>query len=222
MITEAINYLAVAQKLPEDSIAIFHNVTWDDYEELLAQVGEAAGMRISFNDGTLKIMTLSHAHEKYADFIKRLVSTLSLRLRINILFFGSATRKKQRVKKGVEPDGSFYVQSAAMIGNRINIDIAVDPPPDVVLEVDVHHDSSDSDAIYAAFDVPEIWRYDGREVAILHLQEGRYVAQETSLALPMLNSKVLTEYMLRMHEEGELKAILAFDEWLQSLSRIAM
>jgi len=217
MITETANYLAVVAQLPEDSIVIFHNVTWEEYEELLAQVGEASGLRISYNDGTLKAMTLSHEHEKYVRFIDRLVSTLSLRLRINVLFFGSATMKKRKKNKGNEPDASFYVQTAAVIGNRMQLDLAVDPPPDVVVEVDIHHDSRDNYAIYAAFGVPEIWRYDGHEMTIHHLQQAEYVSAEKSRALPVLSSSVLTEYLRRMQQDGEFNAILAFDEWLQSL-----
>jgi Uma2 family endonuclease len=219
MITETANYLAVVEKMPADTVVIFHNATWADYEELLAQVGEASGLRISFNDGTLKVMTLSHEHEKYADFVKRLVSALSLRLRINILFFGSATMKKQKQTKGNEPDASFYVQTAAAIGNRIQLDLSVDPPPDVVVEVDIHHDSRDNYPIYAILGVPEIWRYDGQEMTILHLQEAGYVSAERSRALPLLTSQVLTAYLRRMQQEGEFNAILAFDEWLQSLPR---
>ncbi len=219
MSTDTTSYFAVVEAMPEDTIVIFHNVTWEEYEELLAQVGEAGGLRISFNDGTLKVMTLSDEHEKYAVFFNRLVSALSLRLHINILFFGSATMRKREKSKGNEPDASFYVQTAAKIGNRIHRDLAVDPPPDVVVEVDIHHDSRDNYPVYAALGVPEIWRYDGQEMTIYHLQEADYVSAETSRALPMLGSRVLTEYLKRMQQDGEFNAILAFDEWLQSLPR---
>ncbi len=217
MIAETANYLSIVDQMPADTVVIFHNSTWEDYEELLAHVGEASGLHVSFNDGTLKVMTVSSGHEKYVRFIDSLISSLRLRLRINILSHGSATMKR-KANKGNEPDASFYVQSAAAIGNRIDVDPAVDPP-DVVVEVDIHHDSRDNYPIYAAFGVPEIWRYDGHEMTILQLQRDGYVSAETSRALPMLTSGVLTEYLRRMTEEGEFKAIIAFDEWLQSLPR---
>jgi Uma2 family endonuclease len=217
MIAEATNYYTIVSQLPEDTEVIFHGVTWEGYEELLAQVGEAAGLRISFNDGTLKVMSLSSEHEKYVRFIERLISTLSLRLRINIVSFGSATMRKQRENKGNEPDACFYVQTAATIGNRIRLDFSIDPPPDVVLEVDIHHDSTDNDSIYAALGVPEIWRYDEWAMTIYHLEEGEYAPAETSRALPMLNGEILTEYMNRMRQDGEFETLLAFDGWLQSL-----
>jgi len=219
MITETTNYYAVVSQLPEDTEVIFHGATWEEYEELLDQVGEAAGLRISFNNGILKVMSLSPEHEKYVRFIERLISTLSLRLRINIVSFGSATMRKRRDSKGNEPDACFHIQTAAMIGNRIELDFSIDPPPDVVVEVDIHHDSTNNDAIYAALGVPEIWRYDGLEAAIFQLQGNVYVEAEASPALSMITSAVLTEYLALMRQEGEFVALLAFDEWLRSLPR---
>jgi Uma2 family endonuclease len=217
MIAEATKYYTIVSQLPEDTEVIFHGATWEEYEELLDQVGEAAGLRISFNDGTLKVMSLSSEHEKYVRFIEGLIVAIKLRLRINIVSFGSTTMRKRRKSKGNEPDACFYVQTAAVIGNRIELDFSIDPPPDVVLEVDIHHDSKGNDAIYAALGVPEIWRYDEWAMTIYHLQEGEYVVAEASRALPMLNGEILTEYMNRMLRDGEFEALLAFDGWLQSL-----
>ena len=219
MIAETANHFALVSQLPEDSVVIFHNVTWDEYEELLARVGEASGLRVSFSDGALKVMTLSDEHEKNVEFIKSLVGCIRLRFHVDILSFGSATMRRRKKTKGSEPDASFYIQNAAVIGTRTQRDLAVDPPPDVVVEVDIHHDSRDNYPIYAALGVPEIWRYDGQEMTIYRLHGSDYVLTEASLALPMLTTGVLTEYLSRMQKDGELSAIVAFDEWLQSLPR---
>jgi Uma2 family endonuclease len=162
MITATSNYYDLVSQLSEGEVAAFYNVTWEEYEELLAQVGKTRhGLRISYNDGTLKVMSVSSTHEKFADFIKILVAQIRFRLRINILFFGSATMRKKQKTKGNEPDACFCVQTATLIGNRIDLDFTVDPPSDVVVEVDIHHASTNNDPIYAALGVPEIWRYDG-------------------------------------------------------------
>ena len=134
---------------------------------------------------------------------------------MNIRFFGSATMRTRKKKKGSEPDACFYVQSASVIGNRIQIDFEVDPPPDIVVEVDVHHDSRDKFSIYAALGVPDIWRYDGEEFSIHHLQEDQYVNLEESVALPMLSSRALTDFLARLPKDGESQTLVAFDEWLQ-------
>jgi Uma2 family endonuclease len=219
MTTVTSNYYDVVSQMQEGDIRVFHHVAWDEYEELLEQVGEARGLRISYNDGTLKVMSLSLEHEKYATFITRLMSQLSFRLRINILFSGSTTMRKKKKSKGNEPDAGFYIQTASVIGNRLDLDFEVDPAPDVVVEVDIHHDSTGSDPIYAALGVSEIWRYDGLEATIWRLQGNDYIGAEASNALPMITSAILTEYLTRMKQEGEFAAIIAFDEWLQSLSQ---
>jgi Uma2 family endonuclease len=218
MITEpSINYFSIVSQMPPDASVVFHNVSWEEYEELLDQIGDANSLHISYNDGTLKVMSPSSFHEKYALFINRLISQISFRFRINILFFGTTTIRKRRKNKGKEPDACFYVQTADLIGHRIKLDFASDPPPDVVVEIDIHHDSRDSFQIYSALGVPEIWRYDGQEMTIYYLHQDEYVMAEASHALPMLTGRILADYLARMLQDGELAAIIAFDEWLQSL-----
>jgi Uma2 family endonuclease len=216
MSTLTMNYCELVEQLPADSTLILRYASWEDYEELLDAVGEAKGLRISYDGGTLQIMTISTKHEKYADLIKLLVGQLSLKLRIKILFFGSATMKKRRKQKGSEPDGCFYVQSADLISGKEDIDFNSDPPPDVVVEVDIHHDSLSKFPIYAALGVPEIWRYDGQALTIYHLKEDQYLTAESSQALPMLTSGTLTEFLNRSQHEDQYETLLAFEQWLQA------
>ena len=69
--------------------------------------------------------------------------------------------------------------------------------------------------IYAALGIHEIWRYDGHSLIIYNLQEGQYVPADASLALPMLTSKVLTEFLARVRREDQYDILLAFESWLQ-------
>jgi Uma2 family endonuclease len=121
MIAAPSNFYGLVSQLPEDTIVIFRGVTWEEYEELLDQVGEASGLRISYNDGILKVTSLSVEHEACVRFIEALIGAIRIGLRINIISTGSATIRKQRKKKGNEPDASFYVQSASAIGNRLDL-----------------------------------------------------------------------------------------------------
>ncbi len=198
MSTQITTYYEIVSQLPEDASVTFRDVSWDEYEELLEQVGEAPGLRISYDNGSLRVMTISAEHEKYTLFINSLIAGIRLRLRMDILAFGSATMRKPKRSAGHEPDACFYVQTAPLIGNRVQLDFETDPPPDIVVEVDVHHDSRSRFRVYGALGVPEIWRYDGQAMAIYHLsEEGRG-----------------QQYVER--RDGELSALLAFDEWLQS------
>jgi hypothetical protein len=86
MTTATSNIYDVVSQMSDGQVETFHNVAWDEYEELLEQVGETRhGLRISYNDGTLKVMSLSSEHEKIADFIKSLVVHIRLRFHMNIL-----------------------------------------------------------------------------------------------------------------------------------------
>ncbi len=214
---EPASHYDIIARLPEDTTVTFHHVSWEEYEELLTQVGEPAGLRISFDKGTLCAMTLSAQHEKYVRFTESLITAIRLRLRLKILGFGSATMRKRAESVGKEPDACFYIQTADQLGPRIQLDFAVDPPPDLAVEIDIHHDSLDKFPIYVELGVPEIWRYDGRALTIYHLQRKRYVKREASQALPMLTGKLLTDYLNRLQSEDEFQVLLAFDAWLAQL-----
>jgi len=216
MLAEAINYAEIISQLPADSFLIRENVSWEEYEDLLEQVGEATWLRIAYDDGTLEIITVGPKHEKYATFIEGLVGVIRLRLRMNIVFFGSSTMRKEKKRKGIEPDACFYVQTAEALGNRMDLDFEKDPPPDVAVEVDVTRHSISKFGIYAGLGVPEVWIYDLKELRIYLLEQDKYVPATESQALPMLSGPILTKFLSQLREAGELQAILAFDDWLQS------
>jgi Uma2 family endonuclease len=219
MMTETQNYFDIVSRLPENADLIFQNVSWDDYEALLDQVGEASGLRISYDRGRLRVMTLSAEHENIERFVEALIHTIRLRFRIPIRSFGSMTMKRRKRSKGNEPDCCFYVQNAQAIGNKMHLDFNIDPPPDIAVEIDIHHDSIDKLEIYAGLGVPEVWRYDGYQMAIYHLLEDEYAIGDTSQALPMLSSAVLTDFLNRLKTEGEFQSLLAFDEWLKTQNK---
>lgn len=202
-------------RMSADSVLVQHGISWNDYEELLDAVGEASSLRICYDEGTLQVMTPSSKHEHVAKLIERLVDRVSIRQRIKVLFYGSTTLKKESERKGAEPDACFYVQTADAVGTKEEIDFNADPPPDVVLEIDIHHESITKFPIYAAFGVPELWRYDGDSLTIYRLREGQYVLADASQALPILTSAVLTEFLARIPKEDQYEILSAFDEWLE-------
>jgi Uma2 family endonuclease len=220
MIAEAeevkVNYLELIEKLPANGILTLHNVSWEEYENLLQAVSETPSLRIAYDNGRMQVMTLSFKHEYYGDFIKRLVDRLNYILRIKVVFFGSATLKKQRQLTGAEPDACFYVQSAPIIGHKINLDLRIDPPPDVVLEVDIHHESFSRFHIYEGLGVPELWHYDEKKLTIYHLQEGHYEEVANSIAFPVLTNEVLTTFLMQSQSEGQDETLLAFEAWLRA------
>ena len=85
-----------------------------------------------------------------------------------------------------------------------------------MVEIDLHHDSISKFPIYAAFGVPELWRYDGDTLTIYQLREGKYVASAASPSLPLLTGAVLTEFLARSPKEDQYDILLAFEEWLKA------
>ena len=205
----------IIEQLPPKSSLILYEQTWEDYEQLLKSVGAASGLRISFDSGTLEIMTLSTEHETYARLLEKLIGVLSLRLNIDIESFGSATMRKSSAAKGIEPDACFYVQSIEQIGSKIRLDFSVDPPPDIVVEIDLYHESLDKFPIYAALGVAEIWRYAGDEFEIYKLTDGTYKSLEKSHSLPVLTAEFLGNLLNRSRQERQTQILKEFENWLK-------
>src|SRR6266446_3389038 len=219
IISQAEATVEMIGRMSADSVLVQHGISWNDYEELLDAVGEASSLRICYDEGTLQVMTLSQRHEKYSTLIERMVDRLSSFLRVRVLFYGSATMKKRQKQKGVEPDACFYVQNAPLVGTKDEIDFNTDPPPDVVVEIDLHHDSISKFPIYAALGVPEFWRFDGNVMTIYHLRQGQYQPSEASESLPLLTGAVLTEFLARTSKEDQYDILSAFEEWLKRQER---
>ena len=216
MSTAAISYIDVLDKLPADSSLELRHVPWDEYEALLEAVGEAKHLSISYDDGNLQIRTLSSEHENYQSIIDHLLVIVSLRRRIRILCFASSTIKAEEKGKGFEPDLCYYVQTAAVIGNKKHLDFGSDPPPDIVVKVDISDDSRSKFPIFAKFEIPEVWRYDGTALTMYELEQGRYIEISASRSLPLLTAALLGEFLDRSKREDQYETMLAFDEWLSA------
>jgi len=215
MTTQTVAYKELIERLTPEITLTLYGISWDTYEDLLETVGEAPALRISYNEGVVQIMTISFEHEFFAECISRLVDRLSSIRRIKIIFFGRATMKKQEKLKGAEPDACFYVKSAAAIGNKIRIDLNSDPPPDIVVETDIHHDSQSKLPIYAALGVPEVWRFDGKALTIHRLNNGQYIEAPRSEQLPIISGEIITRFLARAQSEDQDEALRAFEDWLR-------
>jgi len=208
------SYANAIAHLPAGGTLILHDVSWEDYEELLADLGANAGVRVSYENGRLEIMSPSLAHEVYKDLILYMARLVAEEMDVVLESGGSTTFKDHRLAQGAEPDNCFYVQNAGRIIGKAHIDITVDPPPDIVVEVDVSHESTAKLSFYAGIGAPELWRYDERRFRIYRLSEGRYIEAEASSALPLITSNALTSFLEQCKTEGQSKTLQSFREWL--------
>ncbi|MGA9772108.1 MAG: Uma2 family endonuclease [Blastocatellia bacterium] len=210
------DYLAAIAHLPAGAALRIDEVTWEEYEQLLADLGEAYAVRIFYDQGRMEIVAPNSIHEKPKSIIHRLVIALSDELDIDIEGFGSTTFREKLKAKGAEPDECFYVQNASsVIGKEEEIDLRYDPPPDIVVEVDRTSASLNKFNIYSALGVPEIWRIKGRSLQIYILSENNYEQSLTSRAFPFLSAETLSEFLAKGFIEGERKIARAFRDWVR-------
>ncbi len=214
ILTIAPGYREIAETLSPEQTLVLNNASWEDYEEISGDFDDARGFRLIYNNGKLEIMTVSVRHEYYAEFLKQLVGVLSLQLRKQVLFFGSATMKKRVLLKGCEPDAQFFVSRAELVSGNIKFDIGK-IPPDIVVEIDVYHTSEEKFEIYAAFGVPEFWLYDEKVLKIYRLESNNYKEIESSLELPDLTAELLTDFLNRSQTEDQFELLMEFENWLR-------
>lgn len=139
----------------------------------------------------LEIMSPSPEHEAYNRSIALLVEAVAEELSIDVYDLGSTTFRSEDLERGFEPDSCFYIRNEERVRGKNRIDLTVDPPPDLVIEVDITSPSINKLPIYARLEVPEVWRYDGKNLEILKLEDNGYVEVSESAALPSLTSSVL-------------------------------
>ena len=209
---EVVDYLRPGAVYRDDQ------VTWEEYEQLLEDLGPSYSVRVFYDQGRMEIMSPLPAHEKPVKVLHTLITALRDQLDIDIESLGSSTLKKELKDKGAEPDDCFYVQHATQMIGRTDLDLHVDPPPDIAIESDLTSSSLDRFAIYAGLGVPELWRVSNQYVQIWLLRGTDYDVSETSRAFPFLTVEALNEHLAMGLAAGERKAARAFREWARTHS----
>ncbi|MBL8203560.1 MAG: Uma2 family endonuclease [Blastocatellia bacterium] len=214
-VATATNYLAAIAHIPVGASLRVDDVAWEDYEQLTYDLRESSAVRVFYDQGRMEIVSRLTKHEKPVKVLHTLMTALGDALDIDVESLGSSTLKKELKDKGAEPDDCFYVQHAALIIGKDDLDLQHDPPPDIVIESDLTSSSLDRFAIYAGLGVPEIWRVFNRRVDIWRLTDAAYEESRQSAAFPFLMVEALNEFLLLGLAEGERKAAQALREWVQ-------
>ncbi len=181
-------------------------IGWETYERLLAEHQDSSAPRFTYDRGALEIMSPLPDHEKYNRAIASLVEVVAEERGLDFENLGSTTFRREDLRRGFEPDSCFYIQHEPAIRGKSVLDLRRDPPPDLVIEIDITHLSLDKLPIYAALGVPEVWRYDGRRLEMWALHGDRYVAGVESTALP----GVARDDVARLIEESKATRRIAW------------
>jgi Uma2 family endonuclease len=188
---------------------LIKDISWSTYKNILAELGESRSSRISYSQGILEIMAPLPEHEVAKVIIGDLVKALLEELDIEFWSLGSTTFDKEKMDAGVEPDDCFYIQNEAAVRGKDRIDLTVDPPPDLAIEIDITSRTRFNN--YEVLGVPELWRWNGTKLEINMMINGKYVASTTSAIFPNLPiAQAIPEYLMRSKTDGRNAAMKAF------------
>ncbi len=203
--------MSVASSTPSPQRLVLDGVSWREYTRMLRAFAERPGYRLTYDRGTLEIMSPLFEHEADAELLGRFVNVLTEELGIPAQSGRSTTLRRQRMRRGLEPDHSWWIAHEARIRGKRRIDLRVDPPPDLAIEVDVTSRSINRMAIYARLGVPEVWRLCARGLTFQVLQpNGQYAEQAHSLTFPLFTPADLTSYMALRTQYGETEVVRRF------------
>ena len=204
---------AINQKL------ILQGVGWDFYEEILKEFEDSNALHFAYDNGFLEVEVPTLKHEKPKGLLADLVKIVCHELPIDFVDVGQTTFRKKSKAKGVEPDTGFYIENESKVRELLEIDLQKDPPPDLVIEVDVISPSLDKMAIYAALGVPEVWLYKGEQIEFYRLEGEEYREIENSIALPILSGKQATEFLQAGLSEGSSKWFQMVRDWAKKAEK---
>lgn len=181
--------------IAERTGVLLHGVSWQTYVQLREEPANA-GLRLTYADGDLEVMTPSHRHERWHYLLGRAIQAMTDELGIQIHGGAATTLRCQRSEVGLEPDQCYWVQHEPDVRGKIDLDTAVDPLPDLCIESEASRYAIDKLRLFGSLGVPEVWRYDGDQLTVHVIGDGgAYTTASSSLCFPWLP---LTEFSARL------------------------
>jgi Uma2 family endonuclease len=212
----AVDYLAAIETLSPDAPLVLTDVSWDEYVQIADEVGERPGVRVTYDQGRLEIMTLSPEHEGPSRLFTHLVSVIVEELGLDYISFGSTTLRLKKISGGLEADDCYYIGDFSAVAGIKRLDLTLYPPPDLAVEVDISHGSLDKFRIYAGLRVKELWRFDGEVLEFYRLSGKRYVPIRSSDLFPFLIPDALPAFLEQGLNEGVISMRRAFRDWVKA------
>lgn len=205
--------------LPEDQHFLLRDVDWETYRKI-ADALTGRHVRLTYDRGNLEFMTISFLHSRISRLIGTLVQVLTEELELPFCPCGDMTCEREDLERALESDEGFYIESEPRIRHRDAIDLSVDPPPDLAVEVEVSRSAKRRMGIYAALRVPEVWRCDGENVIIHQLgPDGQYVIVEGSPHFPILAAEDLSRFLKLRTQVDSNTLVKQFREWVREQIR---
>lgn len=188
-------------------------LNWQAYQQILHALPQSRGARLTYDRGILEITMPLEDHEFANRMIELFIRILVFEMGMKLKTMGSTTLNREELNRGAEPDNAYYIQNQPMVAGR-NVNLEQDPPPDLVLEVDITHTDIDKNRLYAAMGVPEFWRFDGQEWRIFQLQNGAYQECDRSPTFSWIEKEYLYQF-LEQAQQDEIAAEKTFRAFVQ-------
>jgi Uma2 family endonuclease len=179
---------------------MLHGVSWQTYQNISAALEPHPSVRLTYDRGVLEIMTVSFLHEKFKGIIGDIVKTIANEMEIDFVSSGQTTFQIERKAGGFEGDDSFYFSNLEQLRQQENIDLLADPPPALVVEVDLTSPSLNKFEIFSRLGVKELWRYHDHEVTIYELVGEDFIERGDSVFLPGVTAAKVTE-LIALHQQ---------------------
>lgn len=197
--------------------AVLHDLDWGTYTRLLRAFQHRRGFRLTYDRGILEIMSPLWEHGAAAYILGRFVDVLTQELMLPCRAGGMITLRRKRKQRGLEPENCYWIASAGQLHGKTQLDLRIDPPPDLAIEVDVTHGSIDRLAIYAALGVPEVWRLSNQQLSFHVLDVATYQVRPNSLSFPRLASTDLLPFFLQWGQIDDTALVVRFRDWVQQV-----
>lgn len=194
---------------------LLRDCDWSRYKAF-AKALDGSHVRLTYDGGRLELMTISHGHERWGELVGRFITVLAEELDMPLQSGGSTTLDRDDVERALEPDKCFYLDHEEQVRDKDDIDLSVDPPPDLAVEIDISRSSLNRLGIYAALGVPEVWRFDGAVLRIYRLgPDGSYAEVQESGHFPLLPIAKIQEFLLQRGQMDETKLVKSFRQWVR-------
>jgi Uma2 family endonuclease len=207
--------LDTPRQAPAEQRFLLGAVDWAAYRAI-SEALTGRHLHLAYDRGKLEFMTTSSSHSNYSRLLELFTFVLAEEFNLTIRRFGDMTCDREDLQRGLEPDECFYLQNEPRIRGKEELDLAIDPPPDLAQEVELTRSFVNRLGICEALRIPEVWRFNGKTLRAYHLSsDGRYVENEYSLHFPFLKVQELVAFLHKRTEMDEIRLIRLFRDWVR-------
>lgn len=206
-----------------DETFVLSDLSWEQYLTIGGALAERAGLRMIYLDGSLMLLTKSHGHEWLAEFFGYAVVAVAIGCEIDCEAAGGTTFRRKDQGAGAEGDKTFYFgDNAEKVRGRAEIDLSIQPPPDLAIEVEVSNPADAAMVVWGRLGVPEVWRFDEARLTLsfwARRPDGSYGQESRSRFLPMFEARELVDQIPVVEELGLTRGFVRIADWSREVLR---